>query len=124
MQHTKQVARAAIAVFLAICWIGCTDLKGADDRAGEDAAVVTDGGAGMSGQSGNMSGSGGESGQGGEGGQGGTLAGPVPASATRFSSLGEPRSGMGISLRDDGFELGERRCTASGELCVTGGFEP
>ena len=121
---TKHTARAALAGFFAISLLACTDLKSGDDRANdEDAAVTTDGGAGMSGQSG-MSGTGGESGDGsgGVGGMGDVQ--PVSPTVTRFSTLGQPRQGEGVSLRDDGFEFGGRRCTANGSLCVTGGFEP
>lgn len=48
----------------------------------------------------------------------------VPARAANFASLGEPRGGPGVVLRDDGFEFGARQCTADGAVCVTGGLSP
>lgn len=48
----------------------------------------------------------------------------VPASVTAFSTLGETRTGDAITLSGDGFEYGERLCTANGLFCVTGGFGP
>lgn len=50
----------------------------------------------------------------------------VPATVTGFSTLGEPRtdSAGDLTLSGDGFEHGERRCTANGLFCVTGGFGP
>jgi hypothetical protein len=48
----------------------------------------------------------------------------VPATVTAFSTLGEPRTGDDLTLSGDGFEYGERLCTANGLFCVTGGFGP
>jgi len=123
LMSMKQSACAVFAGLLAISWVGCTDLRSGDDRADHDASVTTDGGAGMSGQSGGA-GAGGMSGGGASGGGAGGEVSPVPPSVTRFSTLGEARGGDGISVRDDGFEFGERRCTANEALCVTGGFAP
>ena len=69
---------------------------------------------------------GGNAGHGGTGGDGGGVVGllPVAATVTAFSTLGEPRTGDGLTLSADGFELGERLCTANGLFCVTGGFGP
>jgi hypothetical protein len=66
----------------------------------------------------------GQSGMSGGGADGGEMPEPQQPRVHGFSALGEPRSGSGISLRDDGFETGARRCTANGSLCVTGGFVP
>ena len=55
---------------------------------------------------------------------GGSTAPRVLPSGGAFTTVGARRSGDGIAVYDDGFELDGRRCTADGELCVTGGFSP
>jgi hypothetical protein len=72
---------------------------------------------------------GGESGAGGQAGSTSDAGGVVdllrvPATVTAFSTLGEPRTGDDLTLSGDGFEYGERLCTANGLFCVTGGFGP
>lgn len=117
MQITHARTRAAaIAAVLTLVLLGCTELRGGTASPdGGDGSVTDDGGGGMSGQSGMSSG--------GDGGDGG-MPEPQQPRIHGFSTLGEPRSGGGITLRDDGFETGARRCTANGSLCVTGGFVP
>jgi len=68
----------------------------------------------------------GGAGMSGSGADGGSLEphDPVQPRTSGFSTLGHTRSGGGFTLRDDGFESGARRCTATGAFCVTGGFEP
>jgi hypothetical protein len=41
-----------------------------------------------------------------------------------FWSAGDARSAGRYAVHDDGFDRGERLCTAGRELCVTGGFSP
>lgn len=41
-----------------------------------------------------------------------------------FWSGGEVQSAGRYSVHDDGFDRGQRLCTAGRELCVTGGFTP
>jgi hypothetical protein len=57
---------------------------------------------------------------------GGAGGAPSPAGllqAPTLSTLGERRAGGGLTLYDDGFEIGERSCSADG-LCVTGEIRP
>jgi hypothetical protein len=69
---------------------------------------------------------GGTAGQGGSMGDDGGIVDllRVPATVTAFSTIGEPRTGDDLTLSGDGFEYGERLCTANGLFCVTGGFGP
>lgn len=110
--------RGQMIWLVATALIGCTSLKDPIDRADPHDADVTDDG-------GNDGGVSGQSGMSGAGGSGGDLhVEPVRPTTTGFSTLGMERHGAGATLRDDGFELHERRCTAGGKLCVTGGFQP
>lgn len=99
--------RAGLAAVLAALLASCSG----DDSATHDAPDAA---------------SGGSAGHSGTGGDGGGIVGllPVPATVTAFSTLGEPRTGSGVTLSGDGFELGERLCTANGLFCVTGEFGP
>jgi hypothetical protein len=103
----KRAFGAAFAVIVVAALASCSGDDGAADRDAPDGAVDD----------------GGDTGDGdGDGDTVDLLR--VPATVTGFSTLGEPRSGGGVTLSGDGFELGERRCTANGLFCVTGGFEP
>lgn len=70
-----------------------------------------------------------DAGAGGAGRDAGADGGPpsgagVPPTRGSFSSVGQRRSGDGLTIYDDGFESGERLCTSDARLCVTGGFQP
>jgi hypothetical protein len=110
MELTKKRAfGAAFAMIVATAIASCSGDDGAAERDAPDAAV--DGG--------------GDTGDGDGDGDGDTVdLLRVPATVTGFSSLGEPRSGDGVTVSGEGFEVGERRCTANGLFCVAGGFEP
>jgi hypothetical protein len=113
MKRSTDIYRGLVGLFV-VGLIGCTDLEldpaAAPSDAGPDGAAGMSGGSGMSGSSAD----------------GGSIEPPeaVEPRTSGFSTLGQPRSGGGFTLRDDGFESGARRCTATGAFCVTGGFEP
>ena len=107
----KRCVSAMLAAVAAVVIASCSG----DDASNEHDAPDASAGAG---------GEAGESGQGGSGGDDVVGLIPVPATVTAFTTLGAPRSGDGVTLSGDGFEHGERRCTANGLFCVTGGFEP
>jgi hypothetical protein len=48
----------------------------------------------------------------------------VSPSSVGFLTLGVLRTGDGMRVYGDGFESGDRHCTADGQFCVTGGFQP
>jgi len=102
--------RAALAAVFAALLASCSG----DDGGGGDQNEPDAGGeSGAGGQAGSMSD---------DGGVVDLLR--VPATVTAFSTLGESRTGNGATLSGDGFEYGERLCTANGLFCVTGGFGP
>jgi hypothetical protein len=43
---------------------------------------------------------------------------------TGFRSLGGTRSGGGLRVYDERFEVSGRGCSADGSICLSGGFEP
>lgn len=49
---------------------------------------------------------------------------PVPPSLAGAATFGGRRTDGTITVYDDGFEQGQRICTADGKFCVTGGFSP
>jgi len=101
--------RAASAAVFAVMVASCSGDDSGGDQSAPDASDSD----------------GGTAGQGGAGGNGGIVGLiRVPATVTAFSTLGAPRIGDEIALSDDGFEYGERLCTANGLFCVTGGFGP
>lgn len=106
----KRAVGAMLAGLIVIALAACSG----DDAASEGDAPDAGGAAGN------------EAGEGGGGTAGDDVVGlvTVPATVTAFTTLGQPRSGDGITLSGDGFEHGPRRCTANGLFCVTGGFEP
>lgn len=108
----KRAVSAAVFAVMVASGAGLASCSG-DDGGGEqtapDASDVDGGTAG-------------QSGAGGEGGIVGLIR--VPATVTAYSTLGDPRTGDAITLSGDGFEYGERLCTANGLFCVTGGFGP
>ena len=55
---------------------------------------------------------------------GGEITPPVPPSLAGAATFGGRRSDGTITVYDDGFEQGQRLCTADGKFCVTGGFSP
>ena len=58
---------------------------------------------------------------------GGTAAGTgagFEVHGASFWTGSEPRNGGRYAVHDDGFDRGQRLCTADRELCVTGGFSP
>jgi hypothetical protein len=57
------------------------------------------------------------------GGAGGAPSRAGPLQAPALVTLGERRTGGGLTLYDDGFEIGERACSTD-RLCVTGGIRP
>jgi hypothetical protein len=109
MKRAVSTAIFAVMVASAAGLASCSGDDGGGQQTGPDAS---DNDGGIAGQSG----------AGGEGGIVGLTR--VPATVTAYSTLGEPRTGDAVALSDDGFEYGERLCTANGLFCVTGGFGP
>lgn len=102
---------ATLAVVLAALLASCSSDSGGGPSDGVDA--------------GGEGGSAGQGGAGGAGDDGGVVdLLRVPATVTAFGTIGQPRSGDGATVSGDGFEYGERLCTANGLFCVTGGFGP
>lgn len=58
------------------------------------------------------------------GSDGGIATAPVPPSLAGAATFGGRRTDGTITVYDDGFEQGQRICTADGQFCVTGGFSP
>jgi hypothetical protein len=74
---------------------------------------------------GSMSDAGGDGGEThGDAGTGGATDPGFEVRGAGFWSGGEARGGGRYAVHDDGFDRGERLCTAGRELCVTGGFSP
>jgi hypothetical protein len=55
---------------------------------------------------------------------GSEVAAPVPPSSHGFGSMGGRRTDGTVSVYGDGFELGERRCTADRRYCATASLVP